>query len=91
MHIPYILPNGDKIWSKDTIFHRVGGPALVMDNGDYIEYKRYGERHRIEGAAVQWSNHKEYWQFGEKHRVKGPAVIWDTGDKEYWLRGKKLI
>ena len=50
-----------------------------------------GERHRLDGPAVEWSNgHKAWCVEGELHRLDGPAVECANGYKEWWVEGKEL-
>jgi hypothetical protein len=65
--------------------HRINGPAIEWDNGDY-EYWVKGRHHRINGPAVKTQNREEWKINGQLHRLDGPAVIYFTR-KEWRLNG----
>ena len=45
-----------------------------------------GERHRVDGPAVERSNGDKWWFLnGKRHRMDGPAVEYFNGDKVWWL------
>jgi hypothetical protein len=82
------LPNGD--------LHRVGGPARIKKSSESIlrkdgrkEWYRYGQRHRVDGPAVEHeSGDREWWLDGKPHRVDGPAQEYADGGVVWWLDGK---
>lgn len=58
---------GTKMWkNKEGKLHRVGGPAIIHNNGTKIWYYR-GQRHRISGPAVTTRlGGEEYWIYGRQ-------------------------
>jgi hypothetical protein len=60
-------------------FHRLDGPALILDNGD-CSYYQYGKLHRLDGPAKMVLNHEEYWIDGKQ-----------IDSKEEFYRVVKLI
>lgn len=52
--------DGDIIYLKGNIFHRLDGPAIIYANGDQRWYKN-GKRHREEGPAICDLNHLEWF------------------------------
>ena len=54
------------------------------------EWFQNGERHRIDGPAVEFKDGTEFWyQNGKLHRIDGPAVEWADGSK-FWYQNYKL-
>jgi hypothetical protein len=54
-----------------------------------VEHRLYGQRHRVDGPAVEWANGDKKWYMKDKlHRVDGPAVEWASGDKKWYMNGK---
>ena len=51
--------------NEEGKLHRVNGPALVWDNGDYVWYYT-NQRHRYYGSARCWCGDVQYWIFDEK-------------------------
>jgi len=47
-----------------------------------------GERHRLDGPAVEWTDGSEWFQNDKRHRLDGPAVEWDGGYKAWYQNGK---
>ena len=82
------LLNGD--------LHRLGGPARIKKNSEPIlhkdgrkEWYQYGQRHRVDGPAVEHANgDREWWFEGKPHRVDGPAQEYASGGVVWWLDGK---
>ncbi len=72
---------GDKYWFK---------------NNKYVEDQNaspwnWGERHRINGPAIEWADgSKSWWLNGKLHRADGPAIEWANGHKEWCLNDKSL-
>ena len=81
---------GNTRWHKDancTVFHRVGGPAVIWANGDRDWYLN-DRLHRTDGPAVEYLNGtKAWWLNGLRHREDGPAIEWADGDKMWYLNG----
>ena len=50
-----------------------------------------GNRHRLDGPAVEFSSGtKQWWVDGERHRLDGPAFEGADGTK-YWYVDDKLL
>ena len=56
--------------------HRIGGPAVVYDDGDLYWYK-HGDMHRVGAPARVWPMYgiEEWYIDGNLHREDGPAFI----------------
>lgn len=66
--------------------HRVGGPAIEYENGEY-EWWLNGKRHRLDGPAVNGlSGVKIWYKHGNYHRIGGPAYK-TPGDKKWYIDG----
>ena len=62
----------------------------VDDKGNIRYYNKKGERHRLDGPAVEWiDGYKEWWVNGKCHRLDGPAVEYPNGEKEWFVNGKR--
>jgi hypothetical protein len=59
---------------------------------DYkTEWYQNGERHRLDGPAVEYaSGYKEWYQNGELHRLDGPAVEYADGSKAWFIENECL-
>jgi hypothetical protein len=64
--------------------HRAGGPAVENLATGRREWWLNGDRHRVDGPAVERPGRVEYWRWNLLHRDDGPAVITPTG--EFWYR-----
>ena len=54
-------------------------------------YNLEGQRHRLDGPAVEWSDgHKEWCVNDKLHREDGPAIEWSDGSKSWWINGQEL-
>jgi hypothetical protein len=77
-----------KMWYKNGLLHRIGGPAIEWLNGDKEWYEN-GQLHRIDGPAFESiDGHKQWYQNGELHRIDGPAIEQDD-IQEWWVNGDK--
>jgi len=57
---------------------------------DSKEWFKEGERHRIDGPAVEFADGTKHWyREGKRHREDGPAVEHPNGYKEWWVNGKR--
>ena len=63
--------------------------APIMDSfGNKIWKNKEGQRHRINGPAIIYSdNHMEYFFEGKLHRTDGPALFYNDGYEAYFLHG----
>src|ERR1035437_8700611 len=80
-----VLLDWTKEWrNMDGQFHRVGGPAVVREDGKK-EWYQDGKLHREDGPAVEHANGRKEWYLnGEKHREGAPAVVYEDGVGEVW-------
>jgi hypothetical protein len=64
---PAVFQHGSKIWYRNGLFHRTGGPAIIRGNGDK-EYYENGQLHRLDGPAIDHvsSGFQETWVYGVK-------------------------
>lgn len=82
--------DGDKKWWVNGLLHRIGGPAVELNNGDK-EYWVDGIRHREDGPAIDFKFYKVWFVNGKKHRIDGPALIrtnFDNCSEEWFIEGK---
>ncbi len=69
-----VLYSWDLANNNKSIPHRIGAPAVLWKDGGYVYYY-YGQRHRLEGAAI-------WFPTGES--VGGaPSTHWYLFNKEY--------
>jgi len=63
---------------------------LTVDRfGNRVWVNSEDERHRLDGAAVEWCNgDKEYWVNGKRHRLNGPAIEYKNGERYWYKEGK---
>ena len=64
--------------------HRAGGPAVENLATGRREWWLNGDRHRVDGPAVERPGRIEYWRCNLLHRDDGPAVVTPSG--EFWYR-----
>ncbi len=78
-----------KVWKQDHVLHRLGGPAVIWENGTQEWYKN-GKPHR-EGdrPAVVHADNTQYWyKNGKPHRGGDkPAVILPDGTRKWCTHG----
>lgn len=61
------------------------------DDGAVEYFNLNGQRHRVNGPAVEWADGTKFWYFeGQLHRVDGPAVEWADDTKEWWFEDQRL-
>ena len=62
----------------------------IEKHSNYTEYLNdKGERHRIEGPALEYSNGDKEWYLNDEcHRENGPAIELANGSKFWYLNGK---
>jgi hypothetical protein len=64
-------------------------PTLEIDSAGNKFWYLYGERHRVDGPAIEWANGSESWWLNDnRHRVDGPAIEYADGSKGWRLNGK---
>jgi hypothetical protein len=62
--------------------------ALDENNCARIWTNSKGQRHREDGAAVEYASGSKFWFInGERHREDGPAVEWLYGRKSWYING----
>jgi hypothetical protein len=80
-----------KIWYKNGLRHRLGGPAVMLPDGSTLWYKE-DKLHREGGPAIEYANgSKEWYKEGKIHREDGPACEYANGYKEWWYEDKRLF
>jgi|SRR5271165_4940159 len=61
----------------------------VQDNGTREWFNLNGQRHRVDGPAIELANGTKYWYLnGEYHRIDGSAIERANGDKLWYLNGQ---
>jgi hypothetical protein len=64
--------------------------VTINNRGDKSWYQN-GERHRLDGPAIELANGSKYWyQKGQLHRIDGPAIQYSNGDKSWYIRGRRF-
>ena len=59
--------------------------------GTTIYCNHLGQKHRVHGPALIFSNGDAWWyQNGQLHREDGPAVIYANGQQRWFLNWKEL-
>lgn len=85
--------NGDRVWYKEGLHHRIDGPAIEKVNGVKFWYVE-GLLHREDGPASENGYFGNSWYIkGKLHRIDGPAYEPCSGgydgEKEWWVEGKQ--
>jgi len=53
-------------------------------NGSICYYNNKGQRHRLDGPAIDWVNGDKAWYInGKLHRLGGPAIEYASGHKSW--------
>lgn len=64
-------------------------PRPFEEAGDTVWRDREGQKHRVDGPAVESADGtREWWQNGELHREDGPAIERADGYKAWYQHGK---
>jgi hypothetical protein len=64
-------------------------PKLFVDERGNKLWKLYGEYHRLDGPAVEYSDGYKQWRVvGKLHRLDGPAIERADGTKDWFIDGK---
>ena len=62
---------------------------MLRSNGDR-EWYDDGQRHRVDGPAVELSDgYRAWWVNGKRHRIGGPAVEYANGYRSWWVNDKR--
>jgi len=62
--------------------------GMVIDKDGSKSWWLNGERHRVDGPAVEWAYGTKAWYLnGKLHREDGPAKEWANGSKFWYLNG----
>ena len=65
--------------------------VTVDDNKNIHWFNDKGQRHRLDGPAIEWADGGKSWFVeGKFHRLDGPAIEYADGSKEWWVKGKEL-
>ena len=55
--------------------------------GNKIWKNSNGQRHRVDGPAIERANGSKFWYFkGMRHRVDGPAIEYADGEKRWYFK-----
>jgi hypothetical protein len=65
-------------------------PKLKIDKNGTKRWRLLnGERHRIDGPAIEFVDGTKYWYLHDQiHRVDGPAFERQNSHKEWWLNNQ---
>jgi hypothetical protein len=69
----------------------------IRCDGVYKEYDttyfiKNGNRHRLDGPAIEWKDGSKFWyKDGKEHREDGPAIEYSNSVKEWWLSGQQIF
>jgi len=65
------------------------GYTGIKETTDTKEWYLNGQRYRVGGPAIEYSNgRKEWWLNDKLHRTDGPAVERTDGSKAWFIKGK---
>ena len=73
---------------KNGLLHCIDDAAIEDSDGNKFWYLN-GERHRINGPAIESNGHKEWWVNGKLHRLNAPAIECVNGNKIWFINGEK--
>lgn len=74
-----------------AVFELLSLECRVDEYGTVHYYDALGQRHRVYGPAIEYSNGRRDWyQNGQRHRVDGPAVERTNGHCAWYINGKVL-
>ncbi len=82
--------DGTKMYYKNNVLHRVGGPAIEKADGTW-EYHFEGQKHRIDGPAISseyddegfYIAGKYYW---DKDKFNEAAGLWLQDHRDYQIK-----
>ena len=76
--------------NQDDEYWENGQQYKLQDNGTREFIDLFGNLHRKNLPAVEYSNgDQEWWGHGKRHRKDGPAVI--IGNKKFWFQFGEVI
>lgn len=78
------------VFYKDGLIHNEEGPAIIYKENLGYEWYFKGERHRINGPAVEMFGYIQKWyQKGKLHRDNDPALVntLENGSLEWYQNG----
>ncbi len=68
---------------EDIYYYKDGTVSDDLDSSKVL--------HRLDGPAAIEAGFSECWfKDGVRHRSDGPAVTYKTGEKEWWVEGKRV-
>ena len=86
MEVPYKVDNDGTETYKTKDGYRVESAV-----GNIFWFNNNGERHRVDGPAVEFVDGSKYWYVNNKqHRIDGPAYIGANGTKIWYVNGKEM-
>jgi len=60
---------------------------MTIENGDKVWRNKQGQRHRLDGPAIECADGTKYWyQKDQRHRLDGPAIERADGTKEWYQK-----
>ena len=63
--------------------------TMTIENGDKVWRNEQGQRHRLDGPAIERADGTKYWyQKDQLHRLDGPAIERANGTKEWYRKGQ---
>ena len=77
--------------TEDALFELLSLECSVDEYGTVHYYNALGQRHRVHGPAVEYTDgYRAWYQNGQRHRVDGPAVEYTDGNKSWYINGVRL-
>ena len=82
----------EKIISTEQVESETDYVVCEVDKyGDKRYYNSEGQRHREDGAAIEFANGDKFWWINNKlHREDGPAIECAIGSKLWLLNSKQV-
>jgi hypothetical protein len=78
-----------EVLTEDAVFELLSLECRVDDYGTVHYYNALGQRHRVYGPAVIYSNGDYEWYRNDQlHRPDGPAVERPDGYQSWWQIGR---
>ena len=74
-----------------ALFELLSLECSVDEYGTVHYYNALGQRHRVYGPAVEYTDgSREWYQHGLRHRLDGPAIEFPDGRCAWYINGKVL-
>ena len=76
--------------TEPALFELLALDRRVDSNGTLRYYNSNGERHRVYGPAIEYSDGSKFWyQNGRLHRLDGPAIVCTDGYRAWFQNGQR--